>query len=187
MQKFFAAIVLAIFVAVTSSASAAEVQIYDRSVDDIIADLKSDCAKYNVTDIWGTEYYTYQGARRCEVNFGDTKDNVIRFRLNDDNSVARLLITIPNSIVGRDGSPEGFMQASFVMGSIFKAIGLSESEARDLGDTWTQNFKAFGRQNPHAHHYHEKFSVWCSRLERNIVLDVEPDDSKFDWYIYAYI
>ena len=186
MKKFFAAIVFALFVAVTNSAQATDVQIYDRSVDNVISGLKSDCAGQGIK-IWGTEYYTYQGARRCELNFGDTKDNVIRFRLNNDDSVSRVLITIPNSIVAQNGSREAFMQASFVMGSIFKAIGLSESETRDLGGQWTQAFKAFGKQNSHAHHYHEKFSVWCSRLERNIVLDVEMDDSKFDWYIYAYV
>ena len=167
--------------------SAAQVQIYDQSINNVLNGIRNDCDRYGTANIWGIEYYTYEGAKRCEFHFGDTNNNLVRFRLNNDNSVSRVLISIPNSIIAKDGSRTSYNQASFINGSIFKAIGLSESESKDIFGRSIESFKEYGRTHSDVHHYHEKFSVWCSRTNRYIVLDVEMDDNKFDWYIYAYV
>ena len=168
----------------SNSIYAAEVQIYDYSVENIISNLKKECAQRGV-ELWGTDYYTYQGVRRCELNFGSSKKNIIRFRLNSDDSVVRVLITTPNPFVA--GYKEAFIESATVQGIICRSIGLSESETYDLANQWRVNFKNWANQNSNAHYFHEKYSVWCSKTERHIVLDVEMDDLKFDYYIYAYI
>ena len=191
MKKNFAVMLLAVGMifcsqfANISFVQAQQVQIYDQNFYDVLNSLKKDCSKYGL-NLWGTETYTYEGVKRYEIHFGDTDNNLIRFRLNNDNSVARVLVTIPNSITMRDGSEESFNQATFITGSIFKAIGMSESETRDIGERFVRKFKAFG-QSRNANYFHEKFSVWCSRSNRNIIEDVEFTSSKFDWYIYAEI
>ena len=180
---------LLLFVGIISvnitSTYAAQVQIYDYSVENIIRNLKEDCARQGI-DIWGTDYYTYNGVQRCELNFGNSKNNVIRFRLNNDNSVSRILVTMPNSFTSNNGSKKSFMESAFVNGVIVKSIGLSKSEGYELIGKWTERFKEFAAENPGANYFHEKFSMWCPSIERYIVLDVEMDDSKFDWYFYAH-
>lgn len=107
MKKFLVSILVAIlFVSCESFAHATPVQIYDYSVDNFINDL----TRFNV---WGTEYYTYQGVKRCELYFGDSKSNIIRFRLNNDNSVSRILVTFPN-----DFKP--VIQAGFIITIIIR-------------------------------------------------------------------
>ena len=187
MKKFL--MVLAFSISLIFSSNfiyAAEVQIYDYSVENIISNLKKECAQRGI-DIWGTEYYTYKETQRCEVHFGNDKSNIIRFRLNNDKSVSRILVTIPNPFITNDGSENSFMQTATVTGIICKSIGLSESEAYDLANQWRVNFKNWANQNPNANYFHEKYSVWCSKTSRRIVEDVEMDDFKFDWYFYAYI
>lgn len=189
MKKFLSImlVMLGIIFGIQNFVYAESVKIYDGNIKDIISNLESDCSKYNITNLYNLEYYTYQGARRCELNFGNSKNNIIRFRLNSDDSVERVLISIPNSVIAKDGSKDSFNQAAFIQGSIEKSIGLSESEASELGNKFKNAFQNWGRNNSNAHHYHEKFSVRCSKTNRYIVLDVEMDDSKFDWYIYAYV
>lgn len=186
MKKIFVITSIILLLFSTNLVHATPVQIYDYSVENIISNLKKECAQQGI-DIWGTEYYNYKGTQRCELHFGNTKSNIIRFCLNDDKSVSRILVIIPNSVISSEGSNNSFMQTAFITGIICKNIGLSESEAYDLTNQWRVNFKNWANQNPNAHYFHEKYSVWCSKTERYIVLDVEMDDFKFDWYFYAYI
>ena len=187
MKKIFLILVvtLEIMFGIQNFVYAESVKIYDGNINDIISNLEIDCENFN-TNIYNLEYYTYEGARRCELNFGNSKNNIVRFRLNSDDSVERVLISIPNSFVAKDGSSYSYNQAAFIQGSIEKSIGLSKSETSELGNKFREAFQNFGRNNSNAHHYHEKFSVWCSKTNRYIVRDVEMDDDKFDWYIYAY-
>ena len=113
MKKFFVIISLILLLFSTNLVHATPVQIYDYSVENIISNLKKECAQQGI-DIWGTEYYTYKGTQRCELHFGNTKSNVIRFRLNNDKSVSRILVTIPNPFIKSDGSKNSFMQTAFI-------------------------------------------------------------------------
>ena len=95
MKKVFMSAVLALVLLIgENSAYATPVQIYDSDFDEMLPRFKFTCQFLGV-DVWGTEYYTYQGARRFELHFGDSTSNIIRFRLNNDNSVSRILITTP--------------------------------------------------------------------------------------------
>ena len=182
MKRVLLSVLVAIFlVSCESLAHATEVQIYDYSVENIINDLKSAGRQFGV-DIWGTNYYTYKGVKRCELNFGDSKRNIIRFRLNNDNSVSRILVTLPN-----DGFSESSIQAGHVVGVIFIRLGLSESEFKNLWGNFTNGVISAANRNPYLTYFHEKYSIWCSKTQRYMTLDVEMNTSKVDYYLYASI
>lgn len=82
MKKFFVITSIILLLFSTNLVHATPVQIYDYSVENIISNLKKECAQQGI-DIWGTEYYNYKGTQRCELHFGNTKSNIIRFRLNE--------------------------------------------------------------------------------------------------------
>ena len=182
MKRVLLSMLIAIFlVSCESLAHATEVQIYDYSVENIISDLKT-LGRQKGVDIWGTEYYTYKGVKRCELNFGDSKRNIIRFRLNNDNSVSRILVTVPNN-----GFSESSMEAGFMLGVILYRLGLSESEFKNLWGNYMHGVVDLINQNPYATHFHEKYTVWCSKTQRYMTLDVELNTSKMDYYLYASI
>lgn len=182
MKKFLMSMLAAIlFVSCESLAHATPVQIYDYSVDNIISVLKSAGRQAGV-DIWGTEYYTYKGVKRCELHFGDSKRNIIRFRLNNDNSVSRILVTLPNN-----GFSESSTQAGFVVGVVFRPLGLSESEFKNLWSKLLNGVMNAANRDPYLTYFHEKYSIWCSKTQRYMTLDVEMNTSKVDYYLYASI
>ena len=182
MKKILSFIVVAILlVSCENFAHAAAVQIYDYSVDNIISNLKTAGRQADVA-IWGTEYYTYKGARRCELHFGSTQRNLIRFRLNNDDSVSRILVTLPNN-----GLDAASVEAGFALGVILRSVDLSEAEFKTLWRKYMNGILDIVERNPYATHIHEKYSVWCSRTQRYITLDVEVDESKLDYYLYASI
>ena len=157
-------------------------QIYDSNFDEMLPRFKFVCQVMNV-DVWGTEYYTYQGAPRCELHFGDSKHNIIRFRLNNDNSVSRILITTPFKYL--DENTDEVMASVLII--TLSEIGLSQSEIETLMDNFNDKLNRLALLNPYATNIHEKFSIWCSKTQRYITLDVETDYSKVDFYLYASI
>ena len=89
---------LTVFLAcLACSVTASAELIYGGNVSDIINAFKLVGSEIGGFNVWGTEYYTHKGIKRCELHFGNSENNLIRFRLNNDNSVARMLITFPNS------------------------------------------------------------------------------------------
>lgn len=182
MKKVFMSAVLALVLLIgENSAYATPVQIYDSDFDEMLPRFKFTCQFLGV-DVWGTEYYTYQGARRCELHFGDSTSNIIRFRLNNDNSVSRILITTPYKYF--DNNDEKVL---YVLANILKEIGLSQSEIETLSNDLVNKMEQLERVNPYTTHVHEKFSVWCSKTQRYITLDLEVDYSKVDFYFYSSI
>lgn len=185
MKKFLVSILVAIlFLSCESFAHATEVQIYDYSVDNIINDLKSVVGQSGV-DIWGKEYYTYKGVKRCELHFGNSNRNIIRFRLNNDNSVSRILVTFPNEL--SESSLQSSRQAGVVLAFVLDRLGLSESECKNLMSKLLNGITNVAKREPYRTHFHEKYSIWCSKTQRYITLDVEFDLSKVDYYLYASI
>ena len=122
--------------------------------------------------IFGIQNFVY--AESIKIYDGNIKDIISNLEIDCENFNTNIY------------NLEYYNQAAFIQGSIEKSIGLSKSETYELGNKFREAFQNFGRNNSNAHHYHEKFSVWCSKTNRYIVLDVEMDDAKFDWYIYAY-
>lgn len=177
MKKFFTSMILVLALIFGESfAHAVPVQIYDSDVENIIGKLQVVCGMFGI-DIWGKEYYTYQGARRCELNFGNSRKNIIRFRLNNDNSVSRVLITFPTPYI--ESNP---VEVLFVLSSIFGELGLNYSETNALTDNLQAKLE---RMSSYATHFHDKSSVWCAKTNRYITLDFELDYSKVDFYLYA--
>ena len=129
--------------------------------------------------VWGTEYYTYKGIKRCELHFGNTENNLIRFRLNNDNSVARMLITIPNSYDVSSGLEDGF-QAGVLAAVACIAYGVEENEYKQMWDSLTVDIF----DNLFSSHIHKKYYAWSSRTQQYITMDVEMDTSKVDFYFY---
>ena len=129
--------------------------------------------------VWGTEYYTYKGIKRCELHFGNTENNLIRFRLNNDNSVARMLITIRNSY--NDSDLDNALQAGILGGTACIIFGVSENEYKQMWKTFTLD--AF--DNLFDSYFHKNYSVWASGTQQYIVMDVEMDTSKCDLYFYV--
>lgn len=181
MKKIFVLIAALAILIVSSSAQATPVQIYDPAVRNMISSLKSACSLVGI-DIWGTEYYTYQGARRCELHFGDSRDNTIRFRLNNDDSIARVLVTHRlNYFLANDINAAEIL---IVVATVLNEIGLTESECQALIDKLSRKISQAGE---YATYFHDKSSVWCSKAKRYVTLDLEVDHSKVDWYLYSSI
>lgn len=184
MKKFFAATILALtLLVVESPAQAMPVQLYDHSVDYVINDLRTVCREFGIS-LWGTEYYTYKGARRCELHFGNSDNNTIQFLLNDDDSIAGVFVTSGVTTPLRAAVKSGF-QAGIILETILRSVGMSKPEANRLaGKACKDLFDAFDR-NPYIRQHNEKISVRCPRIRRCVVVDYEFNSSSANFYIYA--
>lgn len=129
--------------------------------------------------VWGTEYYTYKGIKRCELHFGNKTDNLVRFRLNNNNSVSRMLITIPNSY-DTSGIEDGF-QAGALAAVACIAYGVEENEYKQMWDSLIVDIF----DNLFSTHIHKKYYAWSSRTQQYVTMDVEMDTSKLDLYFYV--
>ena len=170
MKKFFASATFLICLFFTTAASAET--LYGGNVSDLIQGMKYIGNEVGFS-VWGTEYYTYKGVKRCELHFGQSQNNLIRFRLNNDNSVARMLVSVPNSY-------EDAMYAGFLAGFCCKAFGVNEEEYEQMWSKLTQDTI----DNTYSSYMHKKYSVWASRTQQYIVMDVEVNSSKIDLYFY---
>lgn len=187
MKKFFSATILAVtLLIVESSAQAMPVQLYDHSVDYVISDLRTVGRKLDIS-IWGTEYYTYQGARRCELHFGNSDNNTIRFRLNNDNSVVRVLVSVwvPDGKISRS-VVQATEQCGLIAGGILYLVGLTQSEVESLSNNAADDFYDAINNNPYMTHYHKASSIWCPRIRRHVVFDFEATETHVDIYLYAH-
>ena len=176
MKKFFASATFLICLFFTTAASAET--LYGGDVSDVIQFMKSIGNEVGFS-VWGTEYYTYQGVKRCELHFGHSQNNLIRFRLNNDNSVARMLVSVPNSY-DTEAEMEDAMYAGLLAGVCCIASGVNESEYKQM---WSKLWSDF-LDNMYATRLHKRYSVWCSKAQQYIVGDVEMDNSKIDFYFY---
>ena len=185
MKKFFAATILAVtLLVVESSAQAMPVQLYDHSVIYVISDLRTTCREFGIS-LWSTEYYPYQDACRCEMHFGNSDDNTIQFLLNDDDSIAGVLVTSGVTTPFRAAVKSGF-QAGIILESILLSVGMSKSEAsRLVGKACKDLFDAFDR-NPYIRQHNEKISVRCPQIRRCVMVDYEFNSSSANFYIYAH-
>lgn len=184
MKKFFAALIVAATLLICQNpAQAVDVRLCDYTVESVLNFLKRAGDELGI-DVWGTEYYTYKGARRCEVHFGNSRNNTIRLRLNNDNTIARALVTIQASSL-RAAVESGF-HAGAMATAILVSTGMNQSEAKILFNDAMDKFLNAIERNPYMTHYHEKSSVWCSSIQRCVVWDYEVSNSSLDIYLYAY-
>ena len=179
MRKIFMALILmTAFFFNANVVVASEVRLSNRTAEEILNDLRIVGNELGIS-IWGKEYYTYQGARRCEVKFGKTDNNAIRFRLNNDNSTQRILITF--YYYSERQAIDSMVDASFLAAATMLAIGLNESEMEVLNQKLNSVSDRF-----YSKYVHEKISVWCSATQRYVVLDFEAEPSHMDFYFYAH-
>lgn len=178
MKKIFAstAFLICLFFTMTASAET----LYGGHVSDIIQLMKSVGNELGFS-VWGTEYYTYQGVKRCELHFGSSQNNLIRFRLNSDNSVARMLVSVPNSTnIESESEMKDAMYAGMLAGVCCISAGVNKDEYKQMwGTLWSDIL-----DNIYATHMHKRYSVWCSRAQQYIIADIEVDGSKVDYYFY---
>ena len=94
MKKFFAALLVTFTLLICqNTAQAVDVRLCDCTAEEVVSYLNRFANKFSI-GLWGKHYYTYEGARRCELYFGNSDNNTIRLRLNNDNTVSRALVTI---------------------------------------------------------------------------------------------
>ena len=179
MRKIFMALILmTAFLFNANVVAASEVRLSNRTAEEILNDLRIVGNQLGIS-IWGKEYYTYQGARRCEVKFVKSDNNAIRFRLNNDNSTQRILITF--YYYNERQAIDSVVDASFLAAAAMLAVGLTESEMEVL----TQKLNSVSDRF-YSKYVHEKVSVWCSATQRYVVLDFEAEPSHMDFYLYAH-
>ena len=186
MKKFLAAMTLAVTLLICQhAAQAADVRLCDSNVEDVISVLERIAGERNIR-LWGKNYYTDQGARRCELHFGDTDKDTIRFTLNDD-AIANVLVTVryqnPSELQNSEG--RGF-NAGVLAGAVLLCSGVSQSELKTLVDESTAKFSAAADSNPQMTHYHEETSVRCESIQRYVVWDYEVTETYMNIYLYAY-
>lgn len=158
--------------------SASAETLYSGNVSDIIQIMKSAGNEFGF-NVWGTEYYTYKGVKRCELHFGHSQNNLIRFRLNNNNSIARMLVSVPNSY-NTEAEMEDMMYAGLLAGICCITAGVDKDEYKQMWGTIVRD----ALDDLFATHFHKRYSVWCSKAQQYIIADVETDTSKIDYYFY---
>ena len=172
LKKFFVLIIFSACLACSATSNAQS--LYSGNVSNVIDAFKIVGKEFGFS-VWGTEYYTYKGIKRCELHFGNTENNLVRFRLNNDNSVARVLITIPNSY-----------EAGFQAGALSAAVCISfgRVQEKEYKKMW-ESVILDVFDNLSASHIHKKYYAWSPILKQYITMDVEMDTSKIDLYFYV--
>ena len=175
MKKFFALTMLSVclFCNVTANAQS----LYGGDVSDVINAFKLVGNEFDFR-VWGTEYYTYKGIKRCELHFGNSQDNLIRFRLNNNNSVARMLITFKNSY--SNSGFESAFQAGILSAAACLIYGVNEDESKKMWMSFTDD----AIDHLFSYYMHKKYYAWSSKTQQYITMDVEMDTSKIDLYFY---
>lgn len=171
MKRFFVLtmLVACLFCNVTASAES----LYRGNVSDIIEAFKMVGNEFNFR-VWGTEYYTYKGINRCELHFGNSQNNLVRFRLNNDNSVARMLVTTSNSEL------DSLMQAGMLLGTALNAYGV---DSNDFAQAWLTLLQDL-EDNAYSNYFHKRYSLWSYKTHQYIIMDIESNMTKADYYFY---
>lgn len=161
----------AILVIFTSAeVSAGEVINYDaeRVIKNVVRVTNSD----NIS-IWGKEYYTYEGVRYCRFHWGNAKNNLILFRLNDNNHVKRAIVSAPSSI--RD--------QCFSMAEVICSLaGLSTGEIDDLVTKINNDIMA----NPYVTSFKKIYPIFSTnraiKKQKNIIQVMVEFKDNYDFY-----
>lgn len=185
MKKFVLPMIIALFATIMFlHAPVSATPVYDYNVETMLDRIYSGNPKIN---FFNKEYYTYKGAQRCEVHYGDNKrDSLIRFRLGDNN-VQRILISY--IFKGRRDvkySVINALESTVILATIFTTMGLSMDEVQSLMQANEGKEKVMGSDYVTANSYfHNRATVWCATVRRNITLDIEFKNFAFDYYIYS--
>ena len=191
MTRFLTAVVATFFL-LTAVAHAAGALIYDRSVNDILNEIKKAEKQYSSFNvkIRGTHYYTgNDGFRYCESHFGDSDKHRLIFRLNDKGAVWTAWVIVPVNTTSGESNEQGIIAGGLMMNSIFRKVGLSDEEGLRLGmdvTNWANKCAEEELDNPT-----KTFSVWCGKAKRYINLkvsgkDVHTDNAVASYFIYAH-
>lgn len=183
MKKFLAA--LAILLISCSVRVCAAAPLIDANVEEVIQAMNYLSRELNIR-LWGKEYYTYKGLRRCELHWGNSSDNLIRFRLDSNNNVQRALVSF--------NSKTNVIESALMYSSILMMADLTEADIESFSDKFMQDvmavFKEKMSQNSAAgagdSFFHKAYKIWSSEARRNIIVDVEMNNNGImDIYMYA--
>ncbi len=175
LKKILLGVVIFLFAANVRVSAAA---LINSDVENVIEGIRRVSSQFNIS-IWGKEYYTYQGARRCELHWGNSQNNLIRFRLGNNNEVQRALVSYP-----ADGSYDNLktnMEGGLMYASILMMAGVTQNDIDNFGREFYQDIMA----DPYSSYFHKKYTVWSSQAQRNIFVDVEYKNTRADFYMYA--
>lgn len=176
MKKKFVAVVAILLISCSVRICAAAALI-DSNVGNVIDGLVRMGSQFNIS-FWGKEYYSYQGLSRCELHFGDSADNLIRFRLDGIYNVQRALVSFPDS-----SSTDG----GRVLGAILIMAGVDKNDYATFTKKFVQDLMEKALEDPYNPnpYFHRRYEVWASETRRNITVDFEWKNSFQDYYIYA--
>lgn len=159
---------------VTANAAA----LINADVERVIEGIRRVSSQFNIS-VWGKEYYTYQGTRRCELHWGNSQNNLIRFRLGENNNVQRALVSCPE-VVDYDSMQSG-MASGLMYGAILVMAGVSDNDLQNFTRRLFNDFMA----DPYAEYFHKTYTLWSSQNQRNITVDVEYKNGRSDIYMYT--
>ena len=175
-KRFLLGVVIFLFAAnVTASAAA----LINSDVEKVIEGIRRVSSQLNIS-VWGKEYYTYQGTRRCELHWGNSQNNLIRFRTGNNNEVQRALVSFPAAGFDYD-SFNTSMQSGFMYCAILIMAGVSDNEIQNFSRKLFDDCMA----DPYAEYFHKTYTLWSSQNQRNIIVDVEIKNTSMDVYMYA--
>lgn len=180
-KKIFSAVLaLVLIFGISFKTEAALVQVYDGGVRNFFKVFEIISKNKNVY-FDEPDFYTHKGVKRCDVNFGDSSDSFVRFILNNDGSVSRILIRIPS-----DASVSTGLDAGYICGACLGTIGLNSQEYFSIWGRLSDDVSSTLKNNPYASNFKKNYSAWCSKTNRYVAVEFEFDLSG-GWYdIYAY-
>lgn len=188
MKKFVLPMMIALFATImfiNTPASAALV--YDYNVETMIDRLYSETRKQRI-NFFNKEYYVHNGARRCEIHYGaDNRDSLIRFRLDDNNNVQKILISyIYKGTSDIDYSVMNAVEGMLILTLVFETMGLDVNDYQSLKRANEGIDRIMSSKVVTADQYfHNKSTAWCPTIQRNITFDVEFKNFVCDYYIYS--
>ena len=181
MTRFLTAVVATFFL-LTAVAHAAGALIYDRSVNDILNEIKKAQKQYSSFNvkIRGTHYYTgNDGFKYRESYFGISDKNRLIFQLNDKGAVWAAWIIVPENATYQDSSI-----GSHLFSMIMWEIGLSNKELDKLIVDMRNAVDKYKKQK--ISDATQTFSVWCAKAKRYINLKVSMKDAHTDNAVASY-
>ena len=181
-KKFLAVVAILLFACNVRVCAAAP--LINHNVEEVIQVINYLSRELNIS-IWGKEYYTYQGLRRCELHWGNSSNNLIRFRLDGNNNVQRALVSF--------NSKANVIESALMYSSILMMAGTTEADIENFSDQFMQDvmnvFKEKMSQNSAAgagdSFFHQAYKIWSSEASRNIIVDIEMNRGIMDIYMYA--
>ncbi|MBR5914516.1 MAG: hypothetical protein IKZ58_09155 [Selenomonadaceae bacterium] len=185
MKKTFLGILMLtmLFFTVGCGNKTNEAAIFDGNSDDIIEKFKKFAEKSNFK-LSEPKITTSGDTKNCTLNFGDSSDNVINLKLNDDDSVASVEIIANNDA-------KSIAEAGVLLSATFIGIGIDHNAMEKfLGDYQVifkkaiNNFMKDGLNNPeNSASPTMNDDIKIQSADKNLNVHTQMDEKKIQFLI----